>query len=409
MQDKGHMTRETQVMILASEGFTDKQIASYLGISSDTVSTYWRRILARFGAASRTEVIAKMVQQQASEAIAKATAENKELRDEIEQKSIVEQQLAKTTERLNLLMDGIATGVLFLTEDLLLLYANKSFGEMFSLSDRPENLVGTGNQVLDALMRSVVQDFTKVEARTLQIIEQGEPVKDERIQLTNGRIIERSYQQIMVDDTSYGHLFLHRDITEVAKANENIKFQSDFARLLSSVTPVFISAAGREVSSAIDHALEKVGHVAEVDRAYFFQFCFNAQELSCTNEWCAKGISEEKQNLQNLPMSVFPWWMNQIMEGQAIVVNDIADLGDEAKGERDSFREQGIQSAIVVPVLGSQGDALGFLGFDSVRVKRTWNDHMIEMLAPLSSMISALLERGQCSENCVIHPLIEQK
>jgi DNA-binding CsgD family transcriptional regulator len=400
MQDRGHMTRETQVMILASEGFTDKQIATYLGISADTVSTYWRRILARFGAASRTEVIAKMVQQQAAEAIAKATAENNELKAEIAQRAIVEQQLAATSERLNLLMDGISTGVLFLTEESLILYANGSFKKMFDLADQQEELVGTGPQLLDGLMRSVVKDFQAVEAKTMAIIRSGEPVKEDRIELKNGRIIERSYQKIKVDDQSYGHLFLHRDITETCRINQSLTFQSEFAKLLSLVAPSLINAVGRDFSAAIDNALSRVGTFARVDRAYMFQFDFDNNSISCTNEWCAKGISGEKENLQNLPMSLFGWWMRQIMEGQAVLLDDVSTLGSEAKAERDSLMEQGIQSLVCVPMLGQNGDALGFIGFDSVRTKRVWDEKIIEVITPLSSMVSALLERGRCSSDC---------
>jgi DNA-binding CsgD family transcriptional regulator len=55
--------REEQVLVLAAGGLTDKEIAVRLGISPDTVGTYWRRILAKFDASSRTEVVAKYMEQ----------------------------------------------------------------------------------------------------------------------------------------------------------------------------------------------------------------------------------------------------------------------------------------------------------------------------------------------------------
>jgi DNA-binding CsgD family transcriptional regulator len=54
--------REEQVVVLAAGGLTDKEIAGRLGISPDTVGTYWRRVLARFHAASRTECVAKYLE-----------------------------------------------------------------------------------------------------------------------------------------------------------------------------------------------------------------------------------------------------------------------------------------------------------------------------------------------------------
>jgi len=57
--------RELQILELAAEGNTDKQIASSLGISKDTVASYWRRILLKFDAVSRTEVVARHAEQKA--------------------------------------------------------------------------------------------------------------------------------------------------------------------------------------------------------------------------------------------------------------------------------------------------------------------------------------------------------
>lgn len=61
--------REEQVLVLAAGGMTDKEIAVRLGISPDTVGTYWRRILAKYQAASRTEVVAKYTQSRAKAAV----------------------------------------------------------------------------------------------------------------------------------------------------------------------------------------------------------------------------------------------------------------------------------------------------------------------------------------------------
>jgi len=57
--------REVQVLELAAEGLTDKQIALKLEISKATVSSYWRRILLKYQAASRTEVVARHAEQKA--------------------------------------------------------------------------------------------------------------------------------------------------------------------------------------------------------------------------------------------------------------------------------------------------------------------------------------------------------
>lgn len=67
--EAGVPKREEQVLVLAAGGLTDKEIAIRLGISPDTVGTYWRRILAKYQAASRTEVVAKYTQERSRAAV----------------------------------------------------------------------------------------------------------------------------------------------------------------------------------------------------------------------------------------------------------------------------------------------------------------------------------------------------
>ncbi len=57
----GLSEREKEVLFLAGEGLTDKEIALRLEIGQKTVRTYWDRMRAKLGAASRTEVLAKAV------------------------------------------------------------------------------------------------------------------------------------------------------------------------------------------------------------------------------------------------------------------------------------------------------------------------------------------------------------
>ena len=69
LQDPPAKSRQDQILLLAAEGMTDKEIASKLSLSPETVGTYWRRILSKYSAASRTEVVAKVVRLQAEASI----------------------------------------------------------------------------------------------------------------------------------------------------------------------------------------------------------------------------------------------------------------------------------------------------------------------------------------------------
>ncbi len=69
--DSGLSEREREVLLLAADGLTDKEIALKLDIGIKTVRTYWDRMRVKYGAASRTQCLA-MALRGAFEAVAES-------------------------------------------------------------------------------------------------------------------------------------------------------------------------------------------------------------------------------------------------------------------------------------------------------------------------------------------------
>lgn len=57
--ENGLSPRQKQILLLAAQGLTDRQIAAQVGLGEGTVRTYWERIRARLDARSRSEAIAR--------------------------------------------------------------------------------------------------------------------------------------------------------------------------------------------------------------------------------------------------------------------------------------------------------------------------------------------------------------
>jgi len=79
--------RELEVLSLAAQGLTDKQISAHLNISRDTVGTYWRRIMLRYQASSRTEVVAKAMEMRIAENANASKSEHERLLQEMHDRS----------------------------------------------------------------------------------------------------------------------------------------------------------------------------------------------------------------------------------------------------------------------------------------------------------------------------------
>lgn len=112
------------------------------------------------------------------------------------------------------------------------------------------------------------------------------------------------------------------------------------------------------------------------DRAYIFRFhngiSFydgnHKNHQSLAFEVCNKGISTEKQYLQNLPVSLYPNFLQQVMLNK-MIYKDINDIQEETT--KISLNEQGIKSVFVAPFF-KEGKFVAYVGLDYV--KNQYND-----------------------------------
>jgi len=72
--------REMEVILLSSEGLTDKEIAARLEVSLGTVHTYWTRIRQKSKGKTRTEMVSRFLQARAS---VNARSESQELEGKV--------------------------------------------------------------------------------------------------------------------------------------------------------------------------------------------------------------------------------------------------------------------------------------------------------------------------------------
>ena len=170
-----------------------------------------------------------------------------------------------------------------------------------------------------------------------------------------------------------------------------LRYRSQIQEIITRLSSRFIQMLEQDLDTGIEVALGELGEFAEVDRAYVFLFDDKVQTLSNTHEWVAPGTTAEKENLQGLPASVFPWWMTKILAGDVIHFPDIQDLPTEASAEKDLLEQQGIQSILVVP-LNARSGCLGFLGFDSVREVRVWPEDTLPLLQTVGEIFGRSLE-----------------
>lgn len=116
--------REEQVLVLAASGLTDKEIAVRLEISPDTVGTYWRRILGKYQASSRTEVVAKYMEERNQQAVQNLEFVNECLT--LMTEHLIEQSSGTTRRAGDAILASLPLWILLLTPQGTILFSNRA-------------------------------------------------------------------------------------------------------------------------------------------------------------------------------------------------------------------------------------------------------------------------------------------
>jgi len=134
-------------------------------------------------------------------------------------------------------------------------------------------------------------------------------------------------------------------------AEEQLKHRAGMERLIAQLSSNLLKRYFENIDVTIHEALSDIGTFSGVDRVYVFSLCDDTATMDNTHEWCAKGIEPQIDNLKDLPISIFPWWMDQLNHFKNIHIPRVSDLPKEANAEKEILQSQDIQSLIVVPMI----------------------------------------------------------
>ncbi len=143
-------------------------------------------------------------------------------------------------------------------------------------------------------------------------------------------------------------------------------------------------------------ALKVLGDYAKVDRTYIFKYDFKSNTTSNIFEYCAKSITAEIDNLQDVPLEGIPDWVNAHKKGEDLYIPYVMKL-PEFNQVRQILEPQGVQSLLTIPLI-IEDELYGFLGFDSVRHKRKYRKFEKFILHEYSNLLITAINRIEIEE-----------
>lgn len=190
--------------------------------------------------------------------------------------------------------------------------------------------------------------------------------------------------QIVADGRSY-LLEIIQKLDYDMELGRTLRSMTENEQLINEAMEAAMNEADPE--KAIDLAIGKIGESLHCDRTYIFEE--NEQgSFDNTYEWCAPGVTRQKENLQDCPCSVLQVWYDEFDKHRNVIITDLEDYRSVSEAMYRYLKPQDIHTLVVAPLM-LDNRRIGFFGVDNPPADAIMNiSTMFEVLGHfLSAMI----------------------
>ena len=187
------------------------------------------------------------------------------------------------------------------------------------------------------------------------------------------------------------------DAADRRQAQEALRHRVEFEKLIASISSRFVSLGPGELDHAIEQSLGAIGTFTGAERAHVWLMSEDGLSARMTHDWSGPGIGLTKARYSELPVAAFPWWTDQLLHADRIVLSSPDELPSEAINERRLLERLGIRSAAVVP-MNLEKRMFGSIGCSTVSREMAWPDETIALLRMAGEIFVGAIERNRTYE-----------
>ena len=174
------------------------------------------------------------------------------------------------------------------------------------------------------------------------------------------------------------------DITAIKLSKDILQKNNLFQATLMDLATKYINLPIEKMDVTINESLSQLGNFVHVDRVYIFTYDHKSKTASNTYEWCAEGIGPQIDNLQFIPFSSIPFWIETHAKGDEIIIEKTTELPDGTV--KEMLLEQDIKSVFALPLMKGN-KCIGFVGFDAVLNYRVFYEDEKDLLRLFGKML----------------------
>ncbi|GEM_PF-5377220 len=180
-----------------------------------------------------------------------------------------------------------------------------------------------------------------------------------------------------------------QDITSKKLVQEKLVEFTKLQSLLMDLSSNYINMPSEKVDQSVNDTLHRLGEFAGIDRAYVFEYSPDFNVSICINSWIRPGIRKIELN-KPFTMTGLEEYVQAHLSGNFYQVPDIEQESNEKI--KQNYKAYNIKSLISVPML-QDGLCIGFIGFDAVRTKRSFNPREVDLLKLFAELLVNLRQK----------------
>ncbi len=190
-----------------------------------------------------------------------------------------------------------------------------------------------------------------------------------------------------------GEVFAHAVYRK--RAENKLKEQVTFERLISELSAKFIDTAPAQVEAEIQNGLRQLLLLFELDRCNLWKITRGIKKANITFTCSREGIPSAPSMI-NYPEQ-FPWIGRRMIAGEILAINS-SDLPPEAELDRQNAERLGLRSWLLIPIIVRESVNYVLSGV-MLRNERQWPGEIISRIAVLGRILTNALVRKQAQED----------
>ncbi|MFN5021100.1 MAG: ATP-binding protein [bacterium] len=225
--------------------------------------------------------------------------------------------------RLQYLMSNLGKGILVEDENHCVVLVNRQFCNLFQIPVQPHEMIGVN--CLDSLQQSLAlfKDAEKVKTDIFSMMGKQEPLIGQEVVFNDGRILERDYVPIIIENTFKGQLWSYTDVTQNRQLQKSLVDAKNRAIASEKAKSAFLSNMSHEIRTPMNAIMGLAEQLS-------------MSQLNEQQHYFVKNISDAAHGLLGIINDILD--MSKIEAGKMSIEKEIVSLKDINKSVENILR-----------------------------------------------------------------------